>query len=114
MIGPVWVLGLFLDRSAGPIGVCVECLVGKQNKPTLFKVTEPSSVSYRTPSACAKMAAYPDPPPVIPVPEVVDLHQRWGKTNAISNSENFKAQADNEAKVMKPNESKSAKDTLCR
>ncbi len=30
--------------------VCVECLVGKQNKPTLFKVTEPSSVPYRTPS----------------------------------------------------------------
>jgi len=24
-------------------GVCVECLMGKQNKPTLFKVTEPSS-----------------------------------------------------------------------
>ena len=30
-----------------------------------------------------------------------DLHQRWGKTNTISNSENFKAQADNEAKVTK-------------
>jgi hypothetical protein len=30
-----------------------------------------------------------------------DLHQRWGKTNAISNSKNFKAQADNEAKVTK-------------
>ena len=29
--------------------VCVECLIGKQNKPTLFKVTEPSSVPYRTP-----------------------------------------------------------------
>ena len=25
-------------------GVCVECLIGKQNKPTLFKVTEPSFV----------------------------------------------------------------------
>jgi hypothetical protein len=32
---------------------------------------------------------------------VEDLHQRWGKTNAISNRENFKAQADNEAKVTK-------------
>jgi hypothetical protein len=32
---------------------------------------------------------------------VEDLHQRWGKTNTISNSENFKAQADNEAKVTK-------------
>ena len=29
-------------------GVCVECLMGKQNKPTLFKVTEPSSVLART------------------------------------------------------------------
>ena len=44
--------------------VCVECLVEKQNKTTLFKVTEPSSVPYRTPPACAKRAAssYPDPP----------------------------------------------------
>ncbi len=33
--------------------------------------------------------------------KVEDLHLRWGKTNAISNSENFKAQADNEAKVTK-------------
>jgi len=49
--------------------VCVECLIGKQKKPILFKVTEPSSVPYRAPSACAKMAAYPDPPPVIPVPD---------------------------------------------
>jgi hypothetical protein len=47
------------------VTVCVECLVGKQNElePTLFKVTEPSSVPYRTPSACAKMEAYRDPPP---------------------------------------------------
>ena len=30
-----------------------------------------------------------------------DLHQRWGRTNTISNSENIKAQADNEAKVTK-------------
>jgi len=40
---------------------CVECLIGKQKKPILFKVTEPSSIPYRTHSACAKMAAYPDP-----------------------------------------------------
>ena len=51
--------------------MCVECLIGKQKKPILFKVTEPSSVPYRAPSACAKMAAYPDPPPVIPVPESI-------------------------------------------
>ncbi len=37
-------------------GVYVECLIGKQKKPILFKVTEPSSVPYRAPSACAKMA----------------------------------------------------------
>jgi hypothetical protein len=49
----------------------VECLIGKQKKPILFKVTEPSSVPYRAPSACANMAAYPDPPPVIPVPESI-------------------------------------------
>ena len=51
----------------------VECLIGKHKKPILFKhkhkVTEPSSVPYRAPPACAKMAAYPDPPPVIPVPD---------------------------------------------
>ena len=50
-------------RIAGVmIEVCVECLIGKQKKPILFQVTEPSSVPYRAPSACAKMAAYPDPP----------------------------------------------------
>ena len=54
-----------------PCGVCVECLIGKQNKPTLFKVTESGSVPYRTPSACTKRAAYQDPPPVIPVPESI-------------------------------------------
>jgi hypothetical protein len=51
--------------------VCVECLIGKQKKPILFKVTEPSSIPYRAPPACAKMAAYPDPPPVIPLPESI-------------------------------------------
>ena len=30
-----------------------------------------------------------------------DLHQRLGKTSTISNSENIRAQADNEAKVTK-------------
>jgi hypothetical protein len=42
-----------------------------ENKATLFKVTEPSSVPYRTPSACAKRATYPDPPPVILLPESI-------------------------------------------
>ena len=62
-----------IQRCPGPTspGVCVECLVGEQNEPTLFKVTNPSSVPYRTPSACAKMAAYPDPPPVILLPESI-------------------------------------------
>jgi hypothetical protein len=49
----------------------VEDLVEKQNKTTLVKVTEPSSVPYRTPSACAKRAAYPDPPPIIPLPDTI-------------------------------------------
>jgi hypothetical protein len=34
--------------------VCVECLIGKQKKPILCKVTEPSSVPYRAPSAWPK------------------------------------------------------------
>jgi hypothetical protein len=51
--------------------VCVECLIGKQKKPILFKVTGPSSIPYSTPPACAKRAAYPDPPPVILVPESI-------------------------------------------
>ena len=37
-----------------------ECLIGKPcdktEKPILFKVTEPSSIPYRTPPACAKMS----------------------------------------------------------
>jgi len=56
----------------------VECLllvIGKQKKPILLKVTEPSSIMipYRSHSVYAKMAAYPDPPlaPVILVPESV-------------------------------------------
>ncbi len=32
--------------------MCVECLIGKLKKPILFKVTEPSSIPYRTPPAC--------------------------------------------------------------
>jgi len=43
--------------------------MGKQKKPILFKVTEPSSIPYKTPPACAKMAAYSDSPPVILLPE---------------------------------------------
>jgi hypothetical protein len=57
------------DLIEKPQTVCVECLIGKQKKPILFKVTDPSSVPYRAPSACAKRAAYPDPPPVIPLPD---------------------------------------------
>ena len=51
-------------------GVCVlECLIGKQRKPILFKVTEPSSIPFTELLPCAKRAAYPDPPPVIPLPD---------------------------------------------
>jgi hypothetical protein len=56
--------------------VCVECLIGKQKKPILFKVTEPNSVPYRAPSACAKRAAYPDPPPVTVIPGPCPRHRR--------------------------------------
>jgi hypothetical protein len=56
-------------RIVAAPGVCVDCFVGEQNEPTLFKVTEPSSVPYRTPSSCAKRAAYLEPPPVILPPE---------------------------------------------
>jgi hypothetical protein len=62
---------LFKVTEPSSVPVCVECLIGKQKKPILFKVTEPSSVPYRAPSAFAKMAAYPDPPPVIPLPESI-------------------------------------------
>ena len=60
-----------MSAGIGCISQCVECLIGKQKKPILFKVTEPSSIPYRTHSACAKRAAYPDPPPVIPLPESI-------------------------------------------
>ena len=43
--------------SRSPGSSCVECLIGKQKKPILFKVTEPSSVLYRAPSACTNRAA---------------------------------------------------------
>ena len=33
--------------------------------------------------------------------ELENLHQRWGRTNTMSYSENIKAQADNEAKATK-------------
>jgi hypothetical protein len=36
-----------------------------------FKVTEPSSIPYSRTHPCAKRAAYPDPPPVILVPESI-------------------------------------------
>jgi hypothetical protein len=32
-------------RGSGKTWVCVECLIGKQKKPILFKVTEPVTVS---------------------------------------------------------------------
>jgi hypothetical protein len=54
-------LGKKCHVDMGKSHVCFECL--------LFKVTEPNSIPYRTHSACAKRAAYPDPPPVIPPPE---------------------------------------------
>ena len=58
-----------MGNEVGVKRECKECLIGKQKKPILFKVTEPSSIPYRTPPACAKRAANPDPPPGIPLPE---------------------------------------------
>jgi hypothetical protein len=60
--------------------VCVECLIGKQKKPILVKVTEPSSIPYRTPPACARMAAYSDPPPVIPLPDTGVAQAAYAET----------------------------------
>jgi hypothetical protein len=45
-----WVHDITLVGSKeGTETVCVECLIGKQKKPILFKVTEPSSIPYRAP-----------------------------------------------------------------
>ena len=64
-LGCFYATALDIDIEVDPAHlVCVECLIGKQKKPILFKVIEPSSIPYRTHSACAKRAAYPDPPPV--------------------------------------------------
>jgi hypothetical protein len=41
------------------IRVCVECLF----------LRSPSRAPYRTPPACANRATYPNPPPIVPVPE---------------------------------------------
>jgi len=59
---------------------CVECLIGKQKKPVLFKVTELSSIPYRTHPACAKRAAYSDLPPVIPVPDTGVAQAAYAET----------------------------------
>ena len=61
ILRPAFVLNNLSSSSTSLHGV-VDCLF-------IFKVTEPSSIPYGTHSACAKRATYPDPPPVIPVPE---------------------------------------------
>jgi hypothetical protein len=68
---------------------CVECLIGKQKKPILFKVTEPSSVPYRAPPACAKRAAYPDPPPVILLPESIAAQAAYQLRRGYKNTEYY-------------------------
>jgi hypothetical protein len=52
--------------------VCVECLFLKS----------PSRAPYRTPSACAKRATYPDPPPVL-VPHPESLAAQAAYTEAL-------------------------------
>ena len=59
----IWMLVVALGRLARVGSVCVLVV--------LFLRT-PSRAPYRTPSACANRAAYPDPPPVVPHPESID------------------------------------------
>ena len=47
--------GLLQRAPTGAYPVCVECLIGKQKKPILFKVTEPSSIPYRTRSRSLRL-----------------------------------------------------------
>ena len=54
--------GIRLSCTSTPTSVCWLFI---------FKVTEPNSIPYRTHPACAKRAAYPDPPPVILLPESI-------------------------------------------
>ena len=41
------------------------------------KPAKPSRAPYRTPSACANRAAYPEPPPVVPDPESIDAQASY-------------------------------------
>ncbi len=54
---------------AGPWDVCVECLF----------LRSPERVPFRTPSACAKRATYPDPPPVILFPESIATQSAYAE-----------------------------------
>ena len=53
---------------------------GQRMQLFVLAVTEPSSVPYRTHSACAKRAAYPDPPPVVPVPDTGVAQAAYAET----------------------------------
>ncbi len=55
-----WRCSLHVSRPTD-LPVCVECLFSRS----------PSRAPYRTPPACAKRAAYPDPPPVVPHSESI-------------------------------------------
>ena len=55
-----WRCSLHVSRPTA-LPVCVECLFSRS----------PSRAPYRTPPACAKRAAYPDPPPVVPHSESI-------------------------------------------
>ena len=60
-------VGEFLDMTSHRVYqqqvVCVGCLF----------LRTPSRAPYRTPPACANRVAYPDPPPVVPDPESIDV-----------------------------------------
>jgi len=53
--------------SLSLVCVCVGCLF----------LRTPSRAPYRTPSACANRAAYPDPPPGVPDPESIDAQAAY-------------------------------------
>ena len=58
---------LGISAHASVCSVCVGCLF----------LRTPSRAPYRTPSACANRAAYPDPPPVVPDPESIDARASY-------------------------------------
>ena len=64
--GMVW--SVWYERMHASACVCVLMV---------YFLRTPSRAPYRTPSACANRAAYPDPPPVVPHPESIDAQAAY-------------------------------------